>query len=418
MMIAVGGLIALTVWAEYQDHGAGGWFALDAASGVVSWALLPLLWRWPVAATAVLDVLAVLSSAATPAATFGTLRVAQRREVTTAATVGVLGISAHAVRGLLRPVPALPYAWWVVFMVIAHAALVGWGALHRFRAALLASLRERAMAAEAEQGRRVAEARAQERASIAREMHEVLAHRLSLLTTYAGALEYRPDAPAERLSKVAGVIRAGLHQALVELREVLTVLRDGEADDGLQRPQPVVADLPMLLEEVTESGTPVELTDRLVAAQTLPAMVSRTVYRVVQEGLTNARKHAPGQRVHITLTGAPGDELTIEMRNRIQESAVTTIPGSGTGLVGLTERVRLAGGRLDHQVTAQEFLLRAWLPFPDGPDHGRDPPGRGRGADALSADHPPAFLATMRAASARISSSVGGCSSSASAVAR
>jgi signal transduction histidine kinase len=365
VMTVIGSLIGTTVWASFHDHGLSRGFALDAGAGVVSCALLLVARRRPVTATALLDVLAVLSPAATPAATFGTLRVAQRRDIRTAVTIGVVGVAAHAARGVLRPVPALPYAWWVILAVIAHAALIGWGALHRFRAALMASLRERALAAEAEQGRRVAEARAQERTSIAREMHDVLAHRLSLLAAYAGALEYRPDSPAEQLSKAAGVVRAGLHQALVELREVLTVLRDDQADDGLQRPQPVIADLPHLLEEVSEAGTPVDLTDRLVAAETLSPTVSRTVYRVVQEGLTNARKHAPGQRVLISLAGTPGDEVTIELRNRVEECLVTAVPGSGTGLIGLTERVRLAGGRLDHRATAQEFLLRAWLPFPE-----------------------------------------------------
>ena len=81
----------------------------------------------------------------------------------------------------------LPYGWWFVLVVVSYAALVGWGALTQARLALIGSLRERAERAEAEQDRRVAEARALERARIAREMHDVLAHRLSLLATYAGS---------------------------------------------------------------------------------------------------------------------------------------------------------------------------------------------------------------------------------------
>jgi signal transduction histidine kinase len=106
-------------------------------------------------------------------------------------------------------------------MIAAYAALLGWGALTQARWALVASLRERARRAEAEQGRRVAEARMLERTRIAREMHDVLAHRLSLVATYAGALEYRPDSPPEQLSRAAGVVRAGVHQAFSELREVI-----------------------------------------------------------------------------------------------------------------------------------------------------------------------------------------------------
>ena len=127
-------------------------------------------------------------------------------------------------------------------MLVAEAALVGWGELSQARQALLQSLREQAHRAESEQASRVAEARAAERASIAREMHDVLAHRLSLLATYAGALEYRPDAPPEQLARAAGVVRAGVHQALDELREVIGVLRDDDPA-AVARPQPGLSDL-------------------------------------------------------------------------------------------------------------------------------------------------------------------------------
>ena len=143
-------------------------------------------------------------------------------------------------------------------MLVAEAALVGWGELSRARQALLDSLREQARRAEAEQAGRVAEARAAERASIAREMHDVLAHRLSLLATYAGALEYRPDAPPEQLARAAGVVRAGVHQALDELREVIGVLRDDDLA-AVARPQPGLSDLDALVEETRDAGTPVDL---------------------------------------------------------------------------------------------------------------------------------------------------------------
>jgi signal transduction histidine kinase len=292
------------------------------------------------------------------------LQVAQRRDFRTAVAVGAAGIAAHAIRGLWQPISGLPYLWWLVLVVVTHAALVGWGALSQARAALIASLRDRADRAEAEQGRRVAEARALERTRIAREMHDVLAHRLSLVATYAGALEYRPDTPPEQLSRAAGVIRTGVHQALNELRDVLTVLRDDGPDDFGEAPQPALADLARLVEEARESGTAVELSDRTVAPDTLPPTVSRTAFRIVQEGLTNARKHAPGAAVQVTLDGAPGGRLTIELRNRVPATPGAGIPGTGTGLIGLTERARLAGGQLDHRATARDFVLRAWLPFP------------------------------------------------------
>jgi len=195
-------------------------------------------------------VLAAVSPAATPAATVGTLYVAEWRRFAVAAAVGSAGVVAGAVQGLWRPIGGLPYGWWLLLVIAVEAALVGWGQVTQARRALIVSLRERAHRAEAEQGQRVAEARAAERTRIAREMHDVLAHRLSLLATYAGAIEYRPDAPPEQLARAAGVVRAGAHQALDELREVITVLREDDGDgDGVQRPQPGLADLPRLVEE-------------------------------------------------------------------------------------------------------------------------------------------------------------------------
>jgi signal transduction histidine kinase len=361
---------------------------LDVAVGVAACALLPVLLRWPVPGALALAVLAAVSPAATPTATFGTLYVAQRRRFAVAAAVGAAGVVAGAVQGLWRPIGGLPYIWWLVLVIVAEAALVGWGQLTQARHALIASLQERARRAEAEQGRRVAEARASERTRIAREMHDVLAHRLSLLATYAGAIEYRPDAPPDQVARAAGVVRGGAHQALDELREVITVLRDEDGDgDAVQRPQPGLADLPRLVEESRDAGACVQLDDRIPgraavpgaaermpgaaermpgAAERVPGAAERTAYRVVQEGLTNARKHAPGEPVQVVLDGRPGERLLIDIRNPLGDghAAPPAITGSGTGLIGLTERVRLAGGELDHQVTDGEFRLAARLPWP------------------------------------------------------
>jgi len=251
-------------------------------------------------------------------------------------------------------------------VIAAGAALVGWGQGDRARHALLASLRERARRAEAEQARHVAEARAAERARLAREMHDVLAHRLSLLATYAGALEYRPDASPERLARAAGVIREGVHQALDELREVIGVLRDDDLADGTH-PQPGLASLGPLVAETRDAGTPVDLVNTISQPDDLPGSVGRTAYRVVQEGLTNARKHAPGRPVRVLLDGRPGGQLLVELANPVGPVVPVGPPinGSGAGLIGLTERVRLTGGELDHAVGADgEFRLRARLPWP------------------------------------------------------
>ncbi|HEX5117748.1 MAG TPA: histidine kinase [Pseudonocardiaceae bacterium] len=352
-----------TLAGDYLSGTARGLLVLDLVVGVVACCLMPLVLRRPVPVTLAVIVLAAAAGTASPAVSIGLLAVATQRPFRVAVSVGVAGIAAHAIRGLWWPLGGLSFGWWLVLVAFAHAALIGWGALAQARAALIESLRDRAERAEAEQGRRVAEARAAERARIAREMHDVLAHRLSLLATYAGALEYRPDMAPERLSMAAGVIRATVHQALEELRDVISVLRDdSENADGTAPPVPALADLPVLVAESRAVGTPVEVRDGLADPTALPGVTGRTAYRVVQEALTNARKHAPGQPVCIALDGEPGARLVIDVRNALGTDSA--IPGSGSGLVGLTERVRLAGGQLDHRATSDEFHLRAWLPWP------------------------------------------------------
>jgi signal transduction histidine kinase len=377
VLTGIGALTAATIWGQAAGDTSATLLALDVAAGLASCALLPVLLRWPVPGALALAVLAALSPAATPAATYATLHVALRRPFAAAAAVGGAGVVAHLIRGLWRPIGSLPYYWWVVLVIAAEAALVGWGQLSRARQALLDSLRERASRAEAEQERRVAEARAAERASIAREMHDVLAHRLSLLATYAGALEYRPDAPPEQLARAAGVVRASTHQALDELRAVISVLRDDAPDDDSPagaRPQPGLTDLAALVAETRDAGTPVDVIDRIDRPQEVPGALGRTVYRIVQEGLTNARKHAPGQSVRLRLEGRPGDRLRIELGNPVAPATSAgadpptgrslTSTGTGSGLIGLTERVRLAGGEFDHGAdTDGEFRLGASLPW-------------------------------------------------------
>jgi signal transduction histidine kinase len=373
VLTGIGALTAATLWGQAAGDTASRLLILDIAAGVASLALLPVLLRWPLPGAVALAVLAALSPAATPASTYATLHVALRRRFPVAAAVAAVGVAALLIRELWRPLGSLSSLWWVVLVLVAEAALVGWGELSQARQALLDSLREQARRAESEQASRIAEARTAERASIAREMHDVLAHRLSLLATYAGALEYRPDAPPEQVARAAGVVRAGVHQALDELREVIGVLRDDDLT-AVGRPQPGLSDLAALVEETRDAGTPVDLTDRIAADDELPDSLGRTAYRVVQEGLTNARKHAPGCPVSLLLDGRPGDHLLVELANPTApggpaEPLLPAAPslngtGTGTGLIGLAERVRLAGGEIDHGIGRDgQFRLRARLPW-------------------------------------------------------
>ena len=131
-------------------------------------------------------------------------------------------------------------------------------------------------------------------------MHDVLAHRMSLLSLHAGALEFNPDASADEVADAAGVIRESARAALDELRGVIGVLREEGGESLTAPPQPTLADLPALVEESRAAG--MRLTARIeLGDEALPAAVGRTAYRIAQEGLTNARKHAPGAAVTLTV---------------------------------------------------------------------------------------------------------------------
>jgi signal transduction histidine kinase len=235
-------------------------------------------------------------------------------------------------------------------------AALGFGLFIRARRQLVRSLHEQA-------DRSAEEARATERRRIAREMHDVLAHRLSLLSVHAGALEFNADAPAEEVAEAAGVIRESARSALEDLRGVIGVLREDAGETLTGPPQPTLADLPALVEESRAAG--MRITARIELGEAPPpAAVGRTAYRIVQEGLTNARKHAPGAAVTLTVHPLDGD-LQVEVRSLapVAVASGSPLPGAGTGLIGLAERVTLAGGELEHGVDSDgAFVLRARLP--------------------------------------------------------
>jgi signal transduction histidine kinase len=248
------------------------------------------------------------------------------------------------------------------------AMAFGWGLYLRARRELVASLEDRAERLEADKQRSAEQAREAERRRIAREMHDVLAHRLSLLSVHAGALEFRPGAPQAEIARAAAVIRTSAAAALAELRQVITVLREDltDGDDGAGPPQPTLAQLPALLEESRAAGMTIRAHITLPGARVLPAALERTAYRVVQEGLTNARKHAPGAPVEVNVVGDGQAGVVAEVISRPPAVPVTggqPPNGAGAGLIGLAERVELAGGALEHGTNdAGDFVLRVTVP--------------------------------------------------------
>jgi signal transduction histidine kinase len=278
-------------------------------------------------------------------------------------TAAVLTLHAVTVAVVFRLVAGTREFWQGLLVVLAlDAALVASGLLVRSQRLLVRSLEERARAAEEGHRLRIEEARHTERERIAREMHDVLAHRISLLAVHAGALEVRRSAPEEE-RQAAGVVRQCAYEALEDLREVIGMLRDNPASADSDRPQPTLTELPALVEQSRLAGAHVTLLTDLPAA---PDGIGRHAYRIVQEGLTNARKHAPGAPVHVRLEGAPeAGGMVVEVTNPPAARApATAIPGAGTGLVGLRERMDLVGGRLEHGSTPEgEFRLYAWIPW-------------------------------------------------------
>ena len=237
--------------------------------------------------------------------------------------------------------------------------LTVFGLYLRGRRDLAASQRQAALAAEREQSQRIEQAKLAERAKIALEMHDVLAHRISLLSMLAGGLAYRTDLSAEETREVALAIQENAHQSLNELRTVLGELR---SDGALEAPQPTLAHVDALFDEVRAAGQEVEVDDTIDNRELLPTQTGRHAYRIVQEALTNARKHAPGSRVAAELDGRPGDGLRIRVSNPAP-SGTSAGPGGKLGLVGLAERTRMAGGTLSHAVQNGRFILDARLPW-------------------------------------------------------
>lgn len=239
--------------------------------------------------------------------------------------------------------------------ILAFAVLTG----------LLVRSTARSTAAERAAGQaRAAEIRLEERARIAREMHDVVAHRISLVAMTSGALVYRDDLPEDAHDAVT-VIRTNARQALEELRAVLADLRGDEGAGATypgsdpQAPQPTLEQLPVLLADAREV-TDVSATWDIDLAS-LPPATSRQLYRIVQEGLTNARKHAPGQPVSLRLEHQ-GADIVLTMRNPMSTDGDAWATPSGYGLVGVLERARLLGGRARVDIIAGRFVLTVCVP--------------------------------------------------------
>jgi len=367
--LALSGLVWWEV-AETQIRERPALLAVDVTLGVLAFTLLGWRRRAPLTIAVTLAALGSVSAWAAGASVLAAVSLATHRRWGPIVIVGLLSVVGSLVYPAVQP--TAEDQLWVNLLAGAAftVAILAVGMYVGSRRELLWTLRQRADRAEAEQALRAEQARLQERERIAREMHDVLGHRISLLAVHAGALAYRDDLDRDQVRASAEVISASAHQAMDDLRAVLGVLRDDGATVDL--PQPTLADLPALVDEARASGMRVDLRQDLSGATTptgrdgCPAdAIGRTVYRIVQEGLTNARRHAPGALLRIEVTGGPDDGLALALHNPLPlvGERLPVPDGAGLGLVGLTERVALVGGWLRPQLDATGFTLRAWLPW-------------------------------------------------------
>ncbi|WP_106188010.1 sensor histidine kinase [Umezawaea tangerina] len=243
-------------------------------------------------------------------------------------------------------------------MVVALPFLVG-----RYiaqRNALVAALQEREERMRRERTMLTRQVRLRERNRIAQDMHDSLGHRLSLISVHAGALALDGDL-GERQREAVQVLRSAALTGMEELRGVIGVLRrDDPPEEDLARR--TVEAIDELVEGARRAGVRVSLV-RGGQPCPLPSKVSHAAYRVAQEGLTNANKHAPGASVQVTVKYEP-DALVVEVRNNPSRSGVAGSPG--VGLIGLGERVRVAGGLLHvGPLPTGGFRIAAVLPYED-----------------------------------------------------
>ncbi len=343
-------------------HWHGAWLAVDITLAVVALVLVRWRRRWPLAIALASGALSALSGLSAGPAVLAAVSLATRRVYWQVGVLGLFTVAGGQFLTTMQPDNGDP--WWVDLLinVVVTAGVLGWGLYIGSRRELIWTLRQRAERAEAEQELRMTQARGNERARIAREMHDVLAHRISQISLQAGALGFRSDLEADELRANATVIRDLANEALTDLRGVLGVLRDLGTGELAHAPQPTWADLPALVDQAREAGLHVEVWDRLPPDAPVPEVVGRTLYRIVQEGITNAGKHAPGAVIRIEVAGSPEEGVDIVLRNPLGFGPTRT-PGFGSRADRPHRASQLRGGRLEGRREGQQFVLHGWIPW-------------------------------------------------------
>ncbi|WP_435298859.1 sensor histidine kinase [Timonella sp. A28] len=357
---------------ELSDQLAARFLVIEVVTAFLSFAAMACRRRFPLVAGVTAGLMASVSVLGAGATTITLISVATRRRWREIIPMFMTWVGCAIIVGRVVDLPhlqsnATPTSIATITLFTLCLAI---GFYIGSRRESAASLHAQVESLEEAKHAREQEARVKERARIAREMHDVLAHRISLVSLHSGALAYRTDLSAEEVREAAAIIRDNSHQALSELREILGVLRDPSSvvNEAPDAPQPTLADLDSLIRDARLAGTRVNVHVERNTVEQLPHLVqatSRNAYRVLQECLTNVRKHAPHALTDILIERTSPETFIIEVSNPVRPLAFKeeTVPGSGLGLVGMAERVRSSGGTLSSGIVNNRFVVHASLPW-------------------------------------------------------
>jgi signal transduction histidine kinase len=360
-----------------------GWDAARAVAVAAACASLPFRRRFPTAVLGIVTVaVAFINGAggppditgggggllvlAVPLAVYPVVLASRRRRAVLEIGAAVVAIEVGALVARGGP------DWGATLPGLALAA-VGWLAAEntRTRRAYINAVVERAAEREREREERARRASTDERLRIARELHDVVAHAMSIIAIRSGVARMGLPTRPQEASEALGIIEDTSRQALQELRSIVGVLRGAESDTtpAQREPAPGLADLEQLLIQIGEAGVPVHL--RVEGApRRLPPGVDLSAYRIVQEALTNVVRHAAPADAELIVRYLP-EEIAIEVTDtgRVSPRASTggqSTNGSGHGLIGMRERVALYGGKLQAEPTPYGFHVLARIPTGQG----------------------------------------------------
>lgn len=355
-LASLAGGLAMLRWV-LVERPAGALLWVDIACGVLACSALLFRRRARTAIALALAAAAAFVATAGVANMVALYGVARHGRLRVAIIVGAADVLAGYVFWLVYPGNNQVYLTVVVNLAIV-TAVVASGALRQTQASLLLSYRERAERAEQEQRLRENQVRQAERTRIAREMHDVVTHRISLIALHAGGLMVDPELSRAAVKDAGELIYGSARQALDELRIALGALR---ADEPISLEQPSLDRIQDLVGEAVRAGQRVELDMDPALLERARTGVGRDAYRIVQEGLANARKHAPDATALVTLALEEG-ALRVRVENEVVQRSLG-VPGAGAGLIGLKERADLAGGTLRYGPSAGRFELVGELPW-------------------------------------------------------